>query len=351
MERNILKKVLAAIIIIFVVFSMVSFIFVKVNFDNMFERTQMSEYSAFLRYEDVKNEYDREMVSFESGDNTLQGYIYGAENTKGLVVISHGMGGGAESYMAETMYFVDSGYQVFGYDNTGCHRSEGKDCIGLAQSVLDLDSALSYIESRKRFESLPVFLYGHSWGGYAVAAIFNYDHDIAASVSIAGFNEPMKMIMEWAKNMMGGFSYVEYPYIYIYQKIVFGKNLDISAVEGINNTDTPILIIHGSEDDTVDFDGAGIIAYKDKIMNPNAEYKICSKEKQNGHSMLFVDLDAIAYYDEVNARYDELYDRYGGEIPGAAEAEFYAGIDKKRISRLDESFMADVLDFYEEAIA
>lgn len=41
-------------------------------------------------------------------------------NQKGLIVISHGMGGGAEGYMAETLYFVNHGYQVFGYDNTGC---------------------------------------------------------------------------------------------------------------------------------------------------------------------------------------------------------------------------------------
>ena len=350
MERKGLKKALIAIIAVFAVFSTASFIFVKVNFDNMFARTEMSEYSSYLRYEDVKDRYDRELISFESGENKLQGYLYGAENTKGLVVISHGMGGGAEGYMAETLYFVDQGYQVFGYDNTGCYESEGEDCIGLPQSVIDLDAALSYIESKERFDGLPILLYGHSWGGYAVTAVFNYDHDIAASVSVAGFNDPMTMITEWAKNMMGGFAYVEYPYIYIYQKIIFGQDLSVSAVEGINNTDVPILIIHGSEDTTVNFDGAATIAYKDEILNPNVEYKVCSNDRQNDHIMLFVTLDAIDYYDEVNERYDELYDRYDGEIPEDIEADFYAGIDKQRMSQLDEAFMADVLDFYEEAI-
>lgn len=339
-----------ALLIVFVLFSIVSFVIVKMNVDKIFSRTEMSEYSAYLRYEDVEEEYDRELLSFTSGENQLQGYLYGADNTKGLVVISHGLGGGAESYMTETVYFVDHGYQVFGYDNTGCYKSEGENCIGLSQSVIDLDAALTFIESEARFDDLPILLYGHSWGEHAVTAIFNYDHDIAASVSVAGFNEPMTMIMEWAKDMMGAFANVEYPYIYLYQKMIFGENLDMTAVDGINNTDTPVLIIHGSEDESVKFDGSGTIAYRDEITNPNVQYKICDKEKQNNHNQLFVDIDAIEYIDELNEACGELYEQYDGAIPEEVDTEFYAGIDKDRVNVMDEAFMQDVLAFYEEAI-
>ena len=60
--------------------------------------------------------------------------------------------------------------------------------------VLDLDAALTWVEGERRFDGVPVFLFGHSWGGYAVTAIFHFDHDIAASASVAGFNEAMPMI-------------------------------------------------------------------------------------------------------------------------------------------------------------
>lgn len=310
----------------------------------------MREYTPYLRYEDVEEQYDRELLSFTSGASQLQGYLYGADNTKGLVVISHGMGGGAEGYMAETCYFVDNGYQVFGFDNTGCYRSEGKDCVGLSQSVIDLDAALTYIEKQERFGDMPVFLYGHSWGGYAVTAIFNYNHDIAASVSVAGFNEPMDMILEWTKDMMGGFAYVEYPYIYLYQMMLFGKNANMAAVDGINSTDTPILIVHGNDDTTVGYEGAGTIAYRDEITNPNVQYKICDGEKQNGHNDLFMSLDAIAYEDEMNAEYEKLYEQYDENIPEEIEAEFYANIDKAKMNELDTAFMQDILTFYESAI-
>lgn len=315
----------------------------------MFCRTQKREFTTFITYEDVENDYERELIKFKSGPNQLQGYLYGKQNTKGLVVVSHGIGSGAEDYIPETLYFVDNGYQVFSFDNTGSHLSEGESLVGLSQSVIDLDAALSYIESEPRFDDLPIFLYGHSWGGYAVTAIFNYDHDIAASVSVAGFNKPMDTVLEWAKGKMGNFAYVEYPYIYIYQKLLFGKNANMSAVNGINNTDTPILIIHGEKDTTVVYNGSGTIAYRDEITNPNVQYKVCSNDRQNDHDGLYMSLDAIKYLDEVNMKYNELKDRYNGNIPKEAESNFYADIDKHKASELDSLFMQDVILFYENS--
>lgn len=349
-KKKRLLIVLISVFILFLVFSITSFVVVKINFDDMFGRTERTEYSCYLRYEDIKDQYHRELLSFSSGENQLQGYLYGTENKKGLIVISHGLGGGAESYMAETLYFVNHGYQVFGFDNTGCYESEGKNSVGLSQSVIDLDAALSYIEKDSRFDGIPVFLYGHSWGDYAVTAIFNYNHEIAGSVSVAGFNKPMSMILEWTKGMMGNFAYVEYPYIYLYQKLLFGKNTNMSAVDGINNTDTPILIIHGNKDTTVGYEGAGTIAYRDEITNPNVQYKICDGEKQNDHNRLFMSLDAIAYGKKLDADYDKLQKQYNENIPKEIDAEFCANVDKEKLSALDENFMQDVLTFYDSAV-
>lgn len=350
-KKNTLKIVGIVLLVLAAVFSIVSLIFVKISFDDIFRRTSLRENSAYLRYTDVEGQYDRELLSFQSGKNQLQGYLYGEGNGKGLVVISHGLGGGAESYLAETLCFVDHGYQVFGYDNTGCCGSEGKNCVGLPQSVLDLDAALTYLEGQARFAGLPVLLYGHSWGGYAVTAIFNFPHEIAASVSVAGFNRPMEMIMEWGEGMMGPLVYVEYPFISLYQRVLFGNRIDLNAVDGINSTDTPVLLIHGSGDTTVGFAGAGTIASREEITNPHVQYKICGTPPQDDHNQLFAALDAIAYAEEMDAAYDGLYGLYGGEIPAELEQAFYSGIDKRRMSALDESFMADVLAFYDAALA
>lgn len=163
-------------------------------------------------------------------------------------------------------------------------------------------------------------------------------------------NEPMTMILEWTKDMMGtGLAYVEQPYIYLYQKFLFGKNANMSALDGINQVNTPILLIHGSEDTTVCFDGAGTIAYKDEITNPNVQYMVCDGEKQNNHNRLYQSLAAITYLDELDEAYAKVYDQYDGEVPDEVRAEFFAEIDKHRTSELDEQFMTRVLSFYEES--
>lgn len=325
---------------------------IKINFDDIFSRAVpvQAQYSADLMYEDVADEYKREIMTFMSGNNTLQGYLYGMENTKGLVVISHGLGGGATSYIVEIMYFVDNGYQVFGYDNTGCHLSEGKGSNGLAQSVIDLDAALTYIEGQERFADLPILLFGHSWGGYAVTSIFNYDHTITASASVAGYNKPMEMVLDWAADMMGSFAYVEYPFMYLHQWTMFGDRTNMSAINGINKTETPILIIHGEKDETIGMDDVGIMAYRDEITNPNVEYIICSEEKQNGHNNLLYSSASIDYREELTENYREIYDQYEGKIPDEVKVEWYSKVDRHLTSQPNEDLMNEINTFFEKAI-
>lgn len=345
LKRKALKIAGIVLLAVLILFSAVSLIVVQVMLGDNFPRTARPEYSTHFYYEDVADRYEREAVSFLSGKNRLYGHLYGVGNPSGLVVISHGLGGGEESYMAEALSFVDRGYQVLCYSNTGCWDSEGKGCVGLSQSVLDLDAALDWVEGESRFDGVPVFLYGHSWGGYAVAAVLRFDHNVTASVSVAGFNDPMSMILEW----VGTIGYVEYPFIWLNQKITFGDTFGLTAVDAINSTDVPVLVIHGTGDPIVGYDTVGIIAAREKITNPNVQYLIRSGEQQNGHNSLCYSLDCLEYVDVLNQEYDALYEKYDGEIPDHEEAAFFAAVDKFRASQMDPAFMDAVVDFYREA--
>ena len=42
---------------------------------------------------------------------------------------------------------VDHGWRVLAYDATGSCESEGEGTVGLVQSALDLDAALTYVEN------------------------------------------------------------------------------------------------------------------------------------------------------------------------------------------------------------
>ena len=316
-------------------------------FSKNFGRAEISEYTGYYRYEDYADKYDREMIQFDSGGNKLTGYIYGDGN-QGLVVISHGLGGYSESYICETLYFVDHGYTVLGFDNTGSGRSEGEGTMGMAQSVIDLDAALDYVESDSRLSSLPVFLYGHSWGGYAVTAVLGLDHDITASVSVAGYNTPMEILSEFAENMISKpLVVIEYPFMWLNNKLTFGNMANLSAVDGINETDTRVMIIHGTEDETIKINGASIISHKDEITNPNVEYKIMEGK---GHNDLFVDDEANKYIREKNEEYEKINKQYDGDIPDEILKDYYDNIDKSKTSKVSKQFMSDVNDFYQGAL-
>lgn len=51
-----------------------------------------------------------------------------------------------------------------------------------------MDSVLSFCDENPDFAGKPVYLFGHSLGGYAVTAVLNYHHRVDAVVSASGFD-------------------------------------------------------------------------------------------------------------------------------------------------------------------
>jgi len=342
-------------------------------------RAESPQYRAFLRYGDVYG-YPKRIVHFPSGRNMLTGFIYGEENYKGLVVVSHSFGDGAEGYFNVIRYFVDKGWRVFAYDKTGSHSSEGNRTRGLTQSALDLDAALNFIT--KQEWGLPIMLFGHSWGGFAATAVLNFDHQINAVVSLAGYNRPIRVLHDTSRRIIGRAGTLAYPYLWVYQRLLFGRNAGLSAVDGINKTDTPVKIIHGREDWLILYDSAGTIAYRDSITNPNVIFVTHYSHYHNCHMNLLMTADASAYVNELNQEFIELFNRYTnrakhdactftcvhfhhvhmltnrnisrcfcsqvytGYIPTGVLSQFYANIDKNRISALNLSLMDDINEFF-----
>jgi dienelactone hydrolase len=109
------------------------------------------------------------------------------------------------------MYFVDKGWRVFAFNNTGVSGSEGESIRGLTQSVIDLDAALTYVKNSNALNGLPIMLVGHSWGGYAVTAVLNYNHNIKAVVSFAGYNNGSELFKNIAVSEVGGVYYLISP--------------------------------------------------------------------------------------------------------------------------------------------
>ena len=157
MNKKRLWQVLTGVVL---VFSLVSMLIVMTVYNRQFPRFPRPDdtVSAQIRYEDIAAAYPREMIGFQSGNNILQGYLYGQDAETGLLVLSHGIGGGADSYLPQIRYFVDRGWQVFAYDATGSFDSEGDSTKGFPQALLDLDAALHFIQTEERYAELPIVL-------------------------------------------------------------------------------------------------------------------------------------------------------------------------------------------------
>ena len=348
-----MKKIIKRAALIFVIFVIVSFIIAYVVTSNEMSKSfGRGDYpdtrkSAGWLYDHYEEEYPREEVSFRSGDNTLKGFIYGMDNDNGLIVFAHGIGSGHEVYLSLLTRLIDCGWRVFAYDCTGSGYSEGEGTKGLAQSVIDLDNALTYVESDARLNIFDTYVLGHSWGGYAAAAVLNFDHDVKACITMSGYNIPYEELAETCEARFGGWSILLDPVVWLYNKVEFGSNSSISAVDGINKSDIPVLVIHSDKDEVIDYNGAGIIAHTDEITNPNVEYKVFDEEGRNGHNTYFYTPEYKKYKEEfIIPKLEELEKKYGEDIPDEEEIRLNDMIDKEIYNGTNDELIEIIDTFF-----
>ena len=186
---------------------------------------------------------------------------------------------------------------------------------------------------------------GHSWGGYAVTAALSFDHDVVGSVSISGYAEPVEMMMQFAKVAMGDATTLLYPFVWLDEHLTFGKHASLSAIDGINQSNIPVLLIHGTEDELIPLRTASVIGHAAEITNCNVVYREIDWKGRNGHSTLFRSAESLSYIDKINAEYKQLYDAHNGSIPAAARADFYEAVDKETVNRPNEELLGEIHTF------
>jgi pimeloyl-ACP methyl ester carboxylesterase len=351
------RRLLIGLIIFVVLFSVASMIGIHILFGMVFAREPFYTASPELHYADVAAHYPRTPLSFASGSYTLKGYLYGAsvKSPHGLVFIAPGIGGsGEEGYMPEITWFVDHGWKVLAYDDVGVHESAGSSMVSLTQSRDDLDAALAYAELQPGLRDLHWVLFGHSWGGYAVATALPTGHQIDAVVSVAGYATPDEELFYQAKAMLGPLAYVEYPYLCLYNLFADGPDSNQSAIASINATSTPTLIVQGSADTTVGTDGPSIYAHRGQITNPNVQYSYWESPGQNRHTSVFLSAAAAAYEKQVASAQPAVFEALGisdlQTAPLALQQEYLSSIDKARYSAVNDILMQRVESFYEKAV-
>lgn len=86
------KKILTVSIVIAVIYFIVIPLIIAIAHGIVMRKYTYKDYdsSRFLLYEDIADQYPRELIPIQSGKNTLSAYLYGKNNTNGLIVVAPG---------------------------------------------------------------------------------------------------------------------------------------------------------------------------------------------------------------------------------------------------------------------
>ncbi len=239
-------------------------------------------YKSYRGYRRRRHKFYTEInehVKFKSGNVHLNGFIYGSDNKKGLIIFSQSMGVPSDYYIPEALYFMSLGYKVFLFDNTGYWRNKGL-FLGFPQAVKDLYNAIKHVDDGR----LPLTLIGHSMGGYSVCAVMNYDDINPVNVvSYSGFNSLNEVIVHTAKKKIGAFAPLVYLPLCLFERLIFKRLVQFTAADGINKKNSRVFIVHGAKDCVVNINTTGIYGKKSLITNKDVHYHLVCEEGFESH--------------------------------------------------------------------
>lgn len=92
-----------------------------------------------------------------------------AENARGVVIISHGLAEHLGRYDAITVSLLENGYSVYRYEQRGHARSEGKRTFFDDYNEMPNDLKTIVDLAKEENPDLPVYVIGHSMGGFTAA--------------------------------------------------------------------------------------------------------------------------------------------------------------------------------------
>lgn len=306
--------------------------------------------NVFARHEGetselVKNQKDytllaaREELSFISGNNTLKAYFYNATPSKGVVITAHGLNGRADGPdAAYQAWFLEEGYSVCAIDLTASGASEGASINGLHQSAYDVKAAYDYLAKNEKLEK-KVFLCGHSWGGYGVAACLGLDVKADAVITFSAFDNPFDTMIQYAERYVGPLAKMSLPPFYLAQNMAYGQEVFRSASGALKESTAKALIIHGEEDGSIPLDSISLYARAKGLPNVKT---ICLPGI--GHSRPWLSLEAHRYYGALAEEYEKLKNE-GDALKIEA---FLDAVDLDKSSALNGALFAEIRQFLED---
>lgn len=197
---------------------------------------------------------ERELCEIKSFDGlTLRGYYYEYSKESPLELIFHGYSGNAERDLSGGVERCASlGRSCILIDHRGAGMSDGKVC---SFGINERRDCLSWIEfARKKFgEERPIIIGGISMGASTVmmAAGEDLPQNVVCVMADCGYSSQKDIICKVVKEMKLP-AKIFYPFIKLGAKLYGKFDLEeITPIEAVAKSKTPIVFIHGDTDDFV----------------------------------------------------------------------------------------------------
>ncbi len=197
---------------------------------------------------------NRQLMEIKSFDGLiLRGYYYEYSPDSPLELIFHGYSGNAERDLSggvERCFAL--GRSVILIDQRGAGMSEGKVC---SFGVNERRDCLAWIDfATKKFgKNRPLIIGGISMGAATVmmASGENLPENVVCVMADCGYSSQKDIICKVVKEMKLPVKII-YPFIKLGAKLYGGFDLEeLTPIEAVAKSKTPIIFIHGDNDDFV----------------------------------------------------------------------------------------------------
>ena len=177
-----------------------------------------------------------EELNFEASDGTsLNGLLFKADNSKGLIFYLHGNAGSLSSWGDVAEVYLKLNYDVFIVDYRGYGKSEGSIT---SEEQLFADNQLIYNELKQNYREKDIIILGYSLG-------------TGLAAKLASQNQPKQLILQAPY----------YSLTYIMQQMfplipTFLLKYKFATHEFLNDCNMPITIFHGNDDRVIHYESS-----------------------------------------------------------------------------------------------
>ena len=218
-----------------------------------------------------------EEVSFKSSDGiNLSGWFVPVRNSREVMLVFHGNGENISDGLTLIDYLKRKmGLNVFIIDYRGYGKSEGKPTEN--GTYLDARAAWKYLTGPKKIKPQDIIIFGRSLGG-AIAA------------RLAREVKPRALILDSTFTSIKDLAAQMYPYLPVRKFFRF----NYPTIEYLKEINSPVLIIHSSEDDYIPFSHA--IRLYNVAKEPKQFLKIAGKHNKNYIKSEKIYIEGIKYF-------------------------------------------------------